>query len=90
MFDNEWDEHLEHFRKCEFVNVDIRRPDAIGTPDNHGNTWYCFSCKTGRNGSVSDHRSFQCAHAFMCHLYSAHGILTPAQSNLWEKEKMLE
>jgi hypothetical protein len=47
----------------------ICRPHGSGTPDGHGNLWYCFQCNTkpGR-----DHRSFQSDEAMWNHLHACH------------------
>ena len=45
-------EHLREKHKLLF----IRRPQRPGTPDTHGNIWYCYACETKMG---KDHRSFQ-------------------------------
>ena len=62
---------IEHLRKkkCfKYAPVDIRRPNALGEEDSHGNVWYCFSCTTSRK----DHRSFQSEEAMLQHLMACH------------------
>ena len=66
------DDHvIENLRRSGNTGVDIRRPGSVGCEDNHGNTWYCFSC-TSQTGK--DHRSFKSAQAFVDHLRDVHSV----------------
>lgn len=69
------DEEIEHYRKCLRGNVDIRRPDSVGICDDHGWTWYCFSCEKNNKGGYKNHRSFQ-SQGMLDHLRFVHNVTT--------------
>lgn len=63
------DEMIEHIRKKHISS--IRRPNALGISDSHGNVWYCFACE----GSLGqDHRSFNSDQAMWAHLNDKHDL----------------
>ena len=60
-------EHLRRQHKLRFIS----RPAALGSQDDHGNSWYCFSCTTRWE---KDHRSFRSDRAMWDHLNAKHDI----------------
>jgi hypothetical protein len=61
-------EVIEHVRR-EHEPHNVKRPNALGSPDSHGHLWYYFWC-TGAYGK--DHRSFGSDQAMWNHLQQYH------------------
>ena len=61
-------EYLRRQHKLRFIS----RLAALGDQDDHGNSWYCFSCTTRWS---KDHRSFRSDRAMWDHLNAKHDFI---------------